>query len=250
MTLAADPRLRARKVAVARQAGHRRLVLLSAGLSLVALVVSALMLLHSSLLSARVLHLRGALHESRAEVLSVTGLDAHPPLVDLSQGAVARALERLPWVRTARVVKDWPTGVTISLTERHPVAYVALKAGRSALIDQTGRILAVVPGVPSGLVAIVPVGPPGAPGTRLRVGVGVLEVAARLPGSLRSKVAALSFGAAGVQARLVNGPEVIFGTATSLGAKLTALSTVLDKVSLHGIVTLDVADPSQPLLTR
>ena len=116
MTVTTDPRLRARKVAVAREAGHRRLVLLSGGLSVVALAVSALVLLHSSVLSARVVHLRGAVHETRAEILAVTGLGAHPPLADIPTAADAAALERLPWVRSARVVDDWPTAVTATLT--------------------------------------------------------------------------------------------------------------------------------------
>lgn len=250
MTVTADPRLRARKLAVAREAGHRRLLLLSAGLSAVAVVVSALVLLHSSLLSARVVHLRGAVHETRAQVLAVTGLGAHPPLADIPTAADAAALERLPWVRSAQVVDDWPTGVTVTLTEREPVAYVALPGRRAALVDPTGRVLSAVAGVPTGLVALAHVGTVGAPGTRLTAARAALRVATRLPSSLASRVAALQEGSSGVELRLASGPTVELGGLRSLGAKMTALATILAKVPLHGIVTIDLRIPSQPLLTR
>lgn len=250
MTVTADPRLRARKVAVAREVGHRRLVALSGGLSVVALVVTGLVLLHSSLFSAKVIHLDGALHESRAEVLAVTGLAAHPPLADLSTGAAAAALERLPWVRTATVVDDWPTGVTVTLTERRPVAYVALGGKQAALVDATGRVLATGVSVPSGLAALSGVTAVGPAGSTVR-GVGpALTVAAALPGSLAARVASVGEGPEGAELRLVNGPTVVLGSASGLEAKLTALATVLDKVTLHGIVTIDLRVPAQPVLTR
>lgn len=250
MTVAADPRLRARQVAVARSAGHRRLVALSAGLSVVALVVTGLVILHSSLLSAKVVHLRGALHESRSQILAVTGLDAHPPLADLSTAAAATALERLPWVRSAKVVDDWPDGVSVTLTERHPVAEVALSKGRDALLDVTGRVLES--GVPpqAGLVPLSGIGGIGPPGSTVRSARSALQVAAGLPAVLASRVASVGTGGSGVELRLVAGPTVILGDADNLEAKLTALVTLLDKVSLHGIVTIDLRVPAQPVLTR
>ena len=250
MTIAADPRLRARKVAVAREAGHRRLVALSAGLTAVALLVTALVLLHSSLLSAKVVHLRGAVHESRAEVLAVTGLSAHPPLADLSTGAAAAALERLPWVASARVVDDWPTGVTVAITERRPVAYVPLVGGQATLLDVNGRVLATGVPRPAGLVALSVVGGVGPPGSTDAADFPALQVAADLPPSLAARVASVAHGPDGVQLQLVKGPVVVLGDATGLTAKLTALSTLLAKVPLHAIVTIDLRVPAQPVLTR
>lgn len=250
MTLTADPRLRARQVAVARSAGHRRLAALSGGLGVVALVVTALVILHSSLLSAKVVHLRGARHEPRGEVLAVTGLDAHPPLVDLSTAAARAALERLPWVRTARVVADWPDGVSVTLTERRPVAEISLSGGGEAVVDATGRILET--GVPPqpGLLTLGGIASIGPPGTTLQAARPALQVAAGLPASLASRVASIGGGASGVELRLAGGPTVVLGGPGDLEAKLTALVTLLDKVSLHGIVTIDLRAPGQPVLTR
>lgn len=251
MTVATDPRLRARKVAVARQAGHRRLVVLSGVLVVVALVVSALVALHSSLLSARVVHLRGALHESRAELLAVTGLAAHPPLIDVSPAADEAAIDKLPWVASCQVVRDWPTGVTIQIRERHPVAYVALSGTQAALVDATGRVLASGLAPRSGLVRLQHNGPVGLPGTSLTAARPVLALVARLPAGLRSR---LAFVAArpgqGIVAQLVKGPLVVFGSPGATPAKVGALETVLARVSLHGIVTIDLRVPAQPVLTR
>lgn len=250
MTLTADPRLRARKVAVARAAGRRRLVALGCGLLVVALVVSALVVLHSPLLSARVVRIHGAVHEGRAEILSVTGLGARPPLADVRTAADAAALERLPWVRRARVVDNWPTGVTVTLTERHPVAYVSLPGKRAALVDRTGRILSRGVPVPPRLVALAVDGSVGAPGADLRASAPALAVAAALPSSLVGRVAEVTTGGAGAELRLAGGPLVLVGRPSRLEAKLTALETILARVSLHGIRTIDVRVPGQPVLTR
>lgn len=250
MTLTADPRLRARKVAVARAAGRRRLVALSGGLLVVALVVSALVVLHSPLLSARVVRIHGAVHEGRAEILSVTGLGARPPLADVRTGAAAAALERLPWVRSAQVVDNWPTGVTVTLTERRPIAYVALPGKRAALVDRTGRVLSRGVAMPPRLVALAAHGPVEAPGSHLRASRPALAVAAALPPSLVRRVAEVGTGRAGAELRLAGGPLVLIGRPGRMEAKLTALKTILARVSLHGIRTIDVRVPGQPVLTR
>ena len=250
MSVATDPRVRARQVAVAREAGHRRLTWLSVALCGVALVVTALVVLHSSLLSARVVRIQGALHETRAEILAATGLGRRPPLADVSTAADAAALERLPWVRAARVVLDWPTGVTVTISERHPVAFVPLQGGTAALVDAAGRVLSRGVPAPSGLVALQGFGSVGLPGSRLSGATQALRLAARRPASLLGRVRAVTASAGSVEVRLLHGPLVLFGSASSLGAKLTALVTVLAKVPLHGIVTVDLRVPSQPVLTR
>lgn len=250
MTVAADPRLRERKAAVARAAGHRRLVALSGAFCAVAVVVSALVVLHSSLLAARVVHVGGAAHETRAQILAVTGLGAHPPLADVDTGADAAALERLPWVRTARVVDDWPDGVTVTITERRPVAYVSLSGKNAALVDATGRVLGRAAAIPAGLVKLSGAGPVGAPGSRLAKAAPALAVAAQLPTGLAPRVASLGVGRDGVTLHLAGGPIVVLGRDRAIRAKIVALNTVLAKVPLHGTVMINLRVPSEPVLTR
>jgi len=251
MSVTADPRVRARQVAVARQAGHRRLHFLTAGLCALALAVSAFVVLHSSLLSAQVVHVEGGPHEPRAELLAVTGLSRRPPLIDISPTADEAAIDRLAWVRSSRVRLDWPTGVTVSITERRPVAYVALQGGTGALLDPTGRVLAKGVAVPSSLVALRGLGPVGAPGTTLAGASRMLAVAAALPPSTAGQVRDLELGpSGGVDIHLWDKITVVLGSPSALRAKMIALATVLARVPLDGIVMIDLEVPSQPVLTR
>lgn len=251
MSVATDPRVRARQVAVARQAGHRRLTLLSVALCVVALLVTVLVALHSPLLSARVVRIEGALHETRAEILSATGLGRRPPLADVSTAADAAALDRLPWVRRAQVAIDWPTGVSVSIVERRPVAYVPLSGGGAALVDAAGRVLSRGTAVPGGLVPLEGLGRVGAAGSSLAGAAQALKVAAGLPASVAARVQAVTASPArGVELRLAHGPLVVLGSPSPLGVTLTALETVLAHVPLHGIVMVDLRVPTQPVLTR
>lgn len=247
----ADPRLRARQAEVRRAAGRRRLKVIGVLAAVAGLIAGVLALLHSSLLAARTVHVNGALHETRAEVLAVTGLGAHPPLIDIAPGRAAAALERLPWVQTATVARDWPTGATVTITERHALGAVALGAGRVALVDGTGRVLADVASRPLGLAplrsaSVVP--PPG--GTLARADAPLLSVARALPVSLVGEIddIALQPGT-GVVLQLHHGPLVVLGSATDLAQKMTSLVTLHDRANLAGIRRVDLRVGSAPVLT-
>jgi len=246
-----DPRMRARKLAVQREAGRRRLRIVAVVLVLVALVVTGLVLVHSSLFAARSIDIAGAVHEPRAEVLRVTGLAAHPPLIDVNGAAAASSLERLPWVLSAQVSRSWPSGVAVRIVERRPLAYVPLGGHRNAVVDGTGRVLEDVAAPPSGLVALAGVGAVPVPGGDLGAGdAPLLGLARALPGSIAGRVASIDSSTTdGVVVRLLHGPLVVLGSTAELHQKIVSLATVLARVSLAGIVTIDLRVPASPVLT-
>ncbi len=248
---APDPRLRARRVEVRRVEGRRRLRRVLALGAVVGAVVLVLSVLHSPLLAARDVTVVGASRTGRQAILAVTGLERHPPLVDVSPAADEAALRRLPWVRTAVVRRSWPSGVEIVVTERLPVAEVPLSGGSYALVDPTGRVLedtaARVGELP--LVTGTAYVPP--PGRWLPAASSpAIAVAGALPVADLARVATV-VGLPGGDAdlRLVSGQTVVLGAASGLGAKMTALTTVLDRVALRGIVTIDLRVPADPVLT-
>ncbi|MCU1490802.1 MAG: Polypeptide-transport-associated domain protein FtsQ-type [Acidimicrobiaceae bacterium] len=249
--LVRDPRLRERKAAVARQAGRRRLRGLAVLAVGVVLVVAALLLLHSALLSARAVTVRGALHESRAEILAVSGLAKRPPLIDIDQAGVASAIEALPWVRTATVSRHWPDGVSVNLVERQPLGEVPLAGGKDAVVDRSGRVLEEVAGPPSGLVVLTGVGSVPRPGGFLQASDGpLLQLAAQLPATIAPRISSISKTITdGLVLRVTHGPLVVLGSSSQLGAKMVSLTTLLDKASLNGIVTIDLRVPAAPVLT-
>src|SRR5258708_27306483 len=112
-----DPRISARRSAVLKAQGRRRLILIGVALGVSVLVVGGWFLVHTSLFSARSVSVTGNVHETAAQVVAQAGLAARPPLLDVDAGAAAARLEQLPWVRSATVHVSWPDGVHIAVTE-------------------------------------------------------------------------------------------------------------------------------------
>ncbi len=248
--------LRARRREVARAAGRRRLRLLLSTAGVVAAFVGGLALLHSPLFAAGSIDVVGARQTGRQAVLDATGLWRHPPLIDLSTATDERALERLPWVLRATVTREWPSSVRVVVTERLPVAEVAL-AGRSryALVDETGRVLEDTATRVTGLALVLGAGPVPPPGGWLEPPArAAAAVAGAIPVSLVNAVASVeSAWPGGVRLRLRSGTEVLLGPATQLREKMVSLATVLRRVgaapAAPTIVTIDLRVPSDPVLT-
>ncbi len=170
-----DPRISARRTAVIRQQGRRRLRIILIGLAGAAVVVGAWFVLHSPLFSARSVTVVGAVHESAAQVKTVSGLSSHTPLIDVDRGAVSARIEQLPWVKSAAVAVSWPDGVRITLTEETPLAG-GTRSGRTLGhrergrtgarrgVDTAGRSQVVVGAADPGRSRFGPAGPgPGRP---------------------------------------------------------------------------------------
>lgn len=250
-----DPRIRERRNAVARDRGRRRLRVLLAAAAVVSVLVVIDLGLHSSLLSVSRIEVQGAGQEPVAAVTQAARLAEHQPLFGLDAAAVAARVEALPWIATARVERHWPHSIAVVVTERVPVAQLAEPAGRWALVDGSGRILAVTGARRPGLVQLSVRDPAGAPGTRLRpADTPALAVAAALPAlpapRLAQVTAVVPQGGGAVTLSLVGGVAVVLGPPTELAAKLAALTTVLSQVDMSGVRTIDLRVPGQPALTR
>ena len=242
----AHPRVTARRQAVRRHHLRRRTVVLIV-LAALSLGAAALWpLAHSRFLSARVLRVEGNTHTSTAAILQAAGLTSHPPLIDVHGTAAAAAVERLPWVDTATVAAHWPDGVTVTVTQRRPVAVVA-EGTRWALLDRTGRVLAVVATAPAGLAHLVSAGAPGAPGSTLARGRASLRVAAALPAAFASMVTAVSPSpGGGVDLALSDGVGVVLGAPSELPAKFEDVASILAGAALAPGSVIDVSVPPSP----
>jgi cell division protein FtsQ len=246
-----DPRIQARRVEVQRQQGHRRLGLLLAVLSALALSAGALGVLHSRLFSARSVVISGAVHTTRTEVLTASGLNKEPPLLDVNAAAVSRRLERLAWVNTATVHIEWPSTVAISIAERVPVAASRLGTRGYAVFDATGRVLADEATMPAGIPLVAVDDSRAPPGTSLGAEARAeLVAAAELPESLVSRVQEISTSRAdGIVLELQGGLHAVVGDDAALGEKFVSLATVLSKVDLTGIGGIDLRVAAAPVLT-
>jgi filamentous hemagglutinin family protein len=136
------------------------------------------------------------------------------------------------------------------------VAAVANAGGGTALVDQTGRVLAESADVASSVPTVTGLAPAGAPGSFLPTAPGVsdaLVLATALPAveaASPSQIKGIVVADGTLDLTLTGGPTVTFGTAEQLDAKLLALHTLLQQVSLKGIAGIDLRLPSAPVLTH
>lgn len=246
-----DPRMRERLVAVKRAEGRRRLRVLVGAASLLVSLLLGVLLLHSPWLSVSHIEIEGAAAQSLGQVRAAAAPALHRPLVSVPAAAITQAEEALPWVRSARVGRSWPSTLVVWITMRHAVA--AVPAGPSwAEVDGTGRVLQVGSARPAGLVEVT--GDPG----QVRAGGYVardlrpaLVLAGALPPAIRSQVQSVSIDGRGrASVRLSGGAIVDFGPPSGLAAKMAALETVLQQVSMAKVTSIDLRVPTRPALTR
>lgn len=262
-----DTRIRARRIAVVREEGRRRLRVLFGVAAVVSLGGVAAALSRSPLLDVDHVRVLGAERTAPAAVVRAGGLADQPLMVSVDTGAVSRRVEALPWVLDARAERRWPGTVRIEVTEREPAAVVPVDGGRRwALVDATGQVLAVEGERPPGLPALGGVSVPGPPGRRLGPAArAALQVVTSLPATLAARVADVAATPTGVELALTGpGAVVRLGEATELPAKLAALTALLardggpgmrgDPVPGGGVfadvAVIDVRVPSAPVLTR
>lgn len=250
-----DPRIRARRIAVTRDEGRRRLRILLAAVAVCGSLALAVGLLHTPLLSATTVRIDGNHQTTRQAILRASGLDRRPLMIDVDGPRLRAVIERLPWVAAATVSRHWPSTVHVSVTERSAVAVVGASGGGVDAVDETGRILAsgaqTFPGLP--LVSGVAGG--GPPGATLDPSARPGLLVAKALGDLAGRVAQVAVGpGATVELHLAGqGPVVALGPveeADDLAAKLEAVRTLLNRVDLKGVTTIDVRVPRAPVLTR
>ena len=226
----------------------------------------------------REVRVQGAARTGAAEVAAATGLTRRTPLARVDTGAVARRVAALPWVDTVRVRRQLPGTVAVAVTERVPVAVVACGADAPAeagaggagdacraLVDRTGRVLALAGEVPgevdhpaAGLPLVAGVPPAGMAGSQLAGdALAPLEVARLLPPALAPMVAEVVAGEDGAVRLHLRAPDrrgspptVLLGPPDRVAPKLTAAATVLARTGVAGVEVLDVRVPDAPALTR
>jgi cell division protein FtsQ len=250
-TAAIDPRLRARRIAVRRDEGRRRLRRLT-GLGVVAAVaLLTLAVTRSPVLDVDRVEVVGATHTSFDEVQRATGIRRHAPMTDVDLDRARQGVLALPWVNSVAISREWPASVHIVITERTAVAVVTAGSAGFALVDGDGRVLETSPAPPPGFVLLANVPLPGAPGSSIDPSAAdALAVARVMSSSLRTKVSTVVAELDGVVLRLVAGGVVRLGPPVDLDPKLRAAETVLTEVDLTDLCTVDVRVASAPSLTR
>lgn len=246
-----DPRIRERRVAVQRDLGRRRLRMLLSGGGVVLAVASAYGVTRSPMLDVDRIRVSGATFTSTDDIARAGGLTGRPQLADVDPIEAVEAIERLPWVHHAEVVRHWPQTVAVRVVERAPLATMAAAGGGWALVDRTGRVLEVQPDKPTGF-AVVVAPPVPAPGLQVAAPAAAgLAVVDALPASLSQLLETVTVAEDETLVIGLKGvPTVHFGPAEQVRPKLVAVSTLVERANLRGVAAIDVRVPSAPVLTR
>ena len=253
-TVTVDPRIRARRASVARDAGRRRLRRLLALAAVIAVALLALALTWTPALDIERIDVRGVSHTSPDAVTEAAGITPGDPLAWFDADAAEQGIAALPWVDDVVITRSWTGEVGIEVTERTPVAGI-VAPGEDAwlLVDGEGRVLATVGAEPTDVAVMDGVTASAEPGDRLDdVALGALAVAAAIPEGLRPDVARVSGTGTGTEfeAALRAGGVIALGGPDEAEAKLRAAAAVLATVTPGCVDRLDVALPDAPALVR
>jgi len=241
-----DPRIRERRIAVARAQGRRRLRWLATGLALTILLAVGWLVTHSPLLDVDRVRVTATQHVAADEVRRASGVHRGEPLLFLDLGAAERRIERLPWVDQASAKRRLPGEVDLQVTERTPVAWARRAPDVVALVDERGRVLADGADAPADLPELSGLATLPRPGREItpRAAAGVL---AKLPGELRGRVARVATGERAIVLALRDGPELRLGPPDRVAVKAHAALAVLGTIAGAPPAYVDVRVPSAPV---
>ena len=124
-----DPRLRERRRAVAEERARRNARRLLRFLVLIGVVGAAVWFLFSPWMRVTQVRTSGIVVSDSYSILAANRVVAGTPMILLQPGQVEEALEQDPWVRSARVHRQWPDEVIVRVEERTPAAWVETSAG-------------------------------------------------------------------------------------------------------------------------
>jgi cell division protein FtsQ len=258
-----DPRIRDRRIEVIRAAGRRRLRVTLVIASTIVVMGLAYLTVRSPLLDVDHVHVTGAQRESVTDIERAARVHKGDPLLFVNTGAIAKRIERLPWVERASVRRDFPGTIDIAVTEFTPTAFVRVSPTQVALIGATGRVIALAPSAPPGSVEVL--------GAKVKPAVDSLlsppaaaDLMRWLPKRLASKIQAIDLGgespavelpgraaknnsckpqAGGVQSN----PQIRLGDFGALRDKGNAALAVLDHLGATPFTYIDVSVPQSPV---
>ena len=247
---AGGDRFEARRLAVERREGLRRLRLVL-GLALVTSVaVGLIAFVNSSWFDVDEIVVVGNERAAADAIAEASGIRIGQGLLEVDLDTAARSVEVVPWVGTAEVTRSWTGGIEITVVERPPSAVIPA-GDRFALVDDHGRQLEIVDRRLDGYLPIRGIEGSGIAGEPAPDAIlPVVALAEALTGDLLERVAAIAVVDGEITLELVDGGRAVLGDGTELGAKLQAFETVLARVDLTCLDTIDVRVPAAPVVTR
>jgi cell division protein FtsQ len=216
-----------------RRPSRATLVYLAIGTVLLGLL--GWVLYGTSLLGVREISVSGSQIAGPDAVRAAAAVPMGTPLARLDVDEVADRVRALPSVGEVDVTRSWPRTLVITVTERTPVAVVAVPDG-FVVLDASGVVFDLVTARPSGVVVLRLV----APGAEDPATVAALRVVSALTPQLRAALRELSAESpTRIVLHLTDGRVIMWGDAERSDVKATVATALLDQAAR----TIDVSVP-------
>jgi UDP-N-acetylmuramate dehydrogenase len=222
---------------------NRRKQLLVVGGSFVASVVVVLIVLASPLVAVRNIDVEGAKYANATLIETVSKSLRGKSVLTVDTNAAQKLLETDPWVESVRIKTYLPSRAVIEINERTPVAWFLGVDNQGRVIDQDGRVLAVVNGRPTEYMLIDGTGPNLIAGAIASESYkAAAQLAMSLPDEIRPVVKNMGVnGPNQVTMTLLTGAVVKFGEPVDLRNKLVNVVVILRRQDINQIAGIDVS---------
>ncbi|MEE8337990.1 MAG: FtsQ-type POTRA domain-containing protein [Dehalococcoidia bacterium] len=166
-------------------------------------------------------------------------------LLTLDAGAAAERVAAIPGVRAASVLRDWPRGVVIDVTEEESWGYWQAQ-GTRRLVSADGRVLEYARPPRDGAPTIIEVGPPHSGDVELRPDADTVRLVARLIADgaferLRVEPEGFIFRRdRGLTILIAGGPHAVFGDSHNYEFKVASWGALLDRIEEQGLVANEI----------
>ncbi len=244
-----DPRIQSRRIDVMRAKGRRRLRVLLLGMAITSLGVGGYFISKSSLFDVDEIVVEGVSGELEDAVRTAAGIPKGKPLLEVNASSASENIEKISWVKEARISRSWGGTITIRVSTRDPVAAFESDDGW-LVVDIEGRVLQVEDALPYYLLPIEKeVG-------SLTVGewapeqvIPLIQVAGTISSELAGDISSIK-GDDQVELLLFSGSKILFGDTTDIESKVLAAATILSQVDQSSVLHIDVRAPLTPVLCR
>ena len=222
---------------------NRRKQLLVVGGSLVAGVVLVLIVLASPIVAVRNIDIEGVKYANSTLIETVSKSLRGKSVLTVDTNAAQKLLETDPWIESVRIKTYLPGRAVIEIQERMPIAWFLGVDNQGRVIDQDGRVLAVVNGRPTEYMLIDGTGPNLIAGAMASESyAAAAQLAMSLPDEIRPVVKNMGVnGPNQVTMTLLTGAVVKFGEPVDLRNKLVNVVVILRRQDINQIAGIDVS---------
>lgn len=243
-----EPRVAQRRKSVSEDRARKRLKWILIVIAVIALVLAALWLVRSPVLSIRQIEILGADQSAPRGAVRALDMDIGTPTIDVDGDALTAAILEDPWVLAATVEVIWPGSMVIEVSERTPVAPV-LAGEQWVLVGSDSVVIMTVadPGPEDASVAIDQ-GPlvPGDAITDVSA-VGAIEFIGSLSVERRAGLRLTMVG--GGLVTEVAGHTIRLGRPVDMAQKASVLDALLDSGIEEG-ASIDLIAPLRPAVAN